>query len=53
MLNNKLFRHTLSLVLLVLASAMLFPAAQAGSTLTIWGLVAIAVIANLINLVVS
>jgi len=52
MLKNKLFRHTTTFILIVLASTLLFPISQFGTTLAIWTLLSVIIAANLINLVI-
>ena len=53
MLKNKLTRHASTFVMIILASALLFPASNAVTTLFIWILLAVIIASNLINLLIS
>jgi hypothetical protein len=50
MLKDRFLRHLLAFGLLALASALLYPAAQAGLRFEVWGLLAVIVLANLLTL---
>jgi len=51
MLQSKLSRHSLSFGMIVIASALLYPAAQNGITAAIWLLTSLIVLAAILTLV--
>ena len=50
MLKNKHTRHTTTFLMIALASTLLFAASNTHSTPVVWVLLAVVILANLINL---
>lgn len=53
MLKTKLSRHTLAFFVIAIASALLYPVAQASLMPLVWVLVAVIVAANILTLFTS